>query len=230
MEAKLLEEPSYRNRKFVFDDRLHAGELLAYKLRDCIDPRSMVLAIPAGGVPVGYMVSRNLKVPFDVLVVRKIQVPWNPEAGFGAVAWDGTTILNERLLLRLGLNHKSVQKCIAKTETIVRERIKKFRGDRVFPDLKGRTVVLVDDGLASGFTMLVAVKSVKKRSPGRVVVAVPTSSLSAIDLLLPHVDLLVCLNVREEPIFAVADAYKRWYDLSDEEVLAFLKPSNSKLS
>ena len=230
MDGKLVEEASYRNKKFIFNDRVHAGELLASKLRGHVDPSSIVLAIPAGGVPVGYAISKKLKVPFDVLIVRKIQVPWNPEAGFGAVAWDGTTILNEYLVLRLGLDHETIQRCLAKTKAIVRERVKKFRDGREFPDLKGRTAVLVDDGLASGFTMLVAVKSVRKMFPKRIIVAVPTSSIGAVHLLLPHVDTLVCLNVREEPIFAVADAYKRWYDLSDEEVLTFLKFSSSKSS
>ena len=230
MDGKLVEEASYRNKKFIFNDRVHAGELLASKLRGHVDPSSIVLAIPAGGVPVGYAISKKLKVPFDVLIVRKIQVPWNPEAGFGAVAWDGTTILNEYLVLRLGLDHETIQRCLAKTKAIVRERVKKFRDGREFPDLKGRTAVLVDDGLASGFTMLVAVKSVRKTFPKRIIVAVPTSSISAVHLLSPHVDTLVCLNVREEAIFAVADAYKRWYDLSDEEVLTFLKFSSSKSS
>jgi len=223
MTLRIIDEPAYRNRSLVFKDRLHAGDLLASKLQDHIIRESaQLLAIPAGGVPVGYAVATRLSIPFDVVVVRKIQIPWNPEAGFGAIAWDGTVVLNEALVAQLGLSTELIRWCVSRTQQTVRERLEKFRGNKPFPRLKSKTVVFIDDGLASGFTMLTAVKSVKKRKPEKVIVAVPTASQSAAELVAPNVDKLICLNVRWGPIFAVADAYQEWYDLSDEEVMEFL--------
>jgi len=222
--SNLIEDPAYRNREFVFKDRLHAGELLADKLRPVVaNGNVQVLAIPAGGVPVGYVLAEKLDIPLDVVVVRKIQVPWNTEAGFGAVTWDGRPILNDLLVAQLGLGAEVVEQCISRTQQMVHERNQRLRGGRPFPDLGGRTVILVDDGLASGFSMLTAAESIKTRCPRRMVVAVPTGSARAIVLLTSKVDELVCLNVRSGPFFAVADAYENWYDLSDDEVLEYLR-------
>ena len=227
MTAKIVEEPSYRERTFVFRDRFHAGKILAEKLQEYGGNRKvLVLAVPAGGVPVGYVVAREIAVPMDVVVVRKAQIPWNPEAGFGAVTWDGEIVLNESLLGSLGLTERMIEESIMKTRRIIQERIRRFRGDRPMPDLGGKTVVLVDDGLASGFTMLAAARSVRKREPEKVVVAVPTASLRAVQLLRSEVDEIVCLNIRSGPIFAVADAYKNWYDLSDEEVVEIIEKAS----
>jgi len=223
MPAKIVEEPSYRERTFVFRDRFHAGKILAEKLREYGGNRkAIVLAVPAGGVPVGYVVARELAVPMDVVVVRKVQIPWNPEAGFGAVTWDGEIVLNEGLVSDLGLTGKMIEESILKARRIIQDRIRRFRGDRPMPDLGGKTVILVDDGLASGFTMLAAARSVRKREPEKVMIAVPTASLRAIQLLRSEADEIVCLNIRSGPIFAVADAYKNWYDLPDEEVVKIL--------
>ena len=219
-----IEDSKFRNRVFVFRDRLHAGELLAEKLRPIAANGSVqVLAIPAGGVPVGHVVAKKLDVPFDVLVVRKIQIPWNTEAGFGAVTWEGRPILNAQLISQLGISVDIVEQCISRTRRMVDERNQRFRGGRTFPDLKGKIVIVVDDGLASGFSMLAAAESVKTLSPRKMVVAVPTGSAHAIGLLTPKVDVLVCLNFRSGPVFAVADAYEKWYDLSDNEVLEYLR-------
>ena len=224
--SNVIEELAYRDRELVFKDRLHAGELLAEKLRLYVACENVqALAIPAGGVPVGYVLAEKLDMPLDVVIVRKIQIPWNTEAGFGAVTWDGRPILNEPLVAQLGLGGEVVEQCISRTRQMVYERNQRLRGGRPFPDLSGRTVILVDDGLASGFSMLAATESIKTRHPRKIVVAVPTGSADAIVLLAPNVDELVCLNVRRGPIFAVADAYENWYDLSDDEVLEYLKRS-----
>lgn len=224
MTAKIIDEPAYRERTFIFKDRFHAGDLLAEKLRKYAgEGNVIVLAIPAGGVPVGYMVAKELRVPVEVAVVRKVQIPWNTEAGFGALTWDGEKVVNDYLVRRLGLTEKMIEESISKTKRIIRERLREFRADRPMPDLRGKSVILADDGLASGFTMLAAVKSVKKDKARRIVVAVPTASLGAIELLSTEVDEIVCLNVRSGPIFAVADAYRNWYDLADEEVTEILE-------
>lgn len=231
MTGKIIEEPAYRERTSVFRDRFHAGKLLAEKLRDyTVKGNVVLLAVPAGGVPVGYVVAKELGITMDVITVRKIQIPWNTEAGFGALTWDGETVLNEVLVRHLGLTETMIADSILKTKKIIRERMERYRGDKPLPDLGGRVVILVDDGLASGFTMLAAARSVRKRKAEKVVIAVPTSSAGAIELLSAEVDEIVCLNVRSGPVFAVADAYEDWYDLTDEEVTDILdkieKPCN----
>jgi putative phosphoribosyl transferase len=230
MFPNLIEEPVYRDKEQVFRDRLQAGELLSKKLQRYAGREDVVvLAIPAGGIPVGYKVAKELGVDFEIVVVRKIQVPWNTEAGFGALTWSGYVILNMPLLRRLGLGKEEVDVAVRKTNALVQERLEKFRGDRPFPDLKEKAVIIVDDGLASGFTMLAAVRTVRREGPKTVTVAVPTASIGAVKLLAPEADEVVALNIRSGPIFAVADAYERWYDLSDEEVLGYLREANQKI-
>jgi predicted phosphoribosyltransferase len=224
MAARIIEEPAFRERVLIFRDREHAGKLLAEKLRIYTSqPTALVLAIPAGGVPVGYAVAKELCIPIDIIIVRKIQIPWNTEAGFGAIAWDGEIVLNEPLMKHLRLTKEMIQSSIAKTNIVIQERMRKFREDRPFPELNGKVVILIDDGLASGFTMLAAVRAVRKGNPEKIVIAVPTSSTSALKLLSPEADEIICLNVRSGAIFAVADAYQKWYDLKDEEVIEILR-------
>jgi putative phosphoribosyl transferase len=224
MFAKIIENPAYRDRVTVFRDRFQAGELLANKLQEYAGNRNViVLAVPAGGVPVGYTLAKEIAVPMDVVVVRKIQIPWNTEAGFGAITWDGKIVLNQALVEQLNLTEEEMQTAIFRTKRNVQERLRMFRGQKSMPDLKDKVVVLVDDGLASGFTMLAAARSVKEKAPKKVIIAVPTASLGAIELLAPEVDEIVCLNIRSGLSFAVADAYENWYDLTDEEVTNILK-------
>ena len=221
--AEIVDEPSLRDRVHVFDDRLHAGELLAEKLEEYRGREgAYVLAIPAGGVQVAFVVAKRLNIPLDVVVIRKIHVPWNREAGFGAVSWDGIIFLNEPLVAALGLTKEDIDRCVAEEKEIIRMRLKKFRGGRPFPDLREKTAIIVDDGLASGFSMLTTVKAIERRKPREMVVAIPTAPISAIQLIRPHVDKVVCLNIRSGPFFAVADAYKVWYDLEDEDVMEVL--------
>jgi len=224
MTAKIIDEPAYRERVYLFRDRLDAGKLLAERMREYTDKgNTVLLAVPAGGVPVGCVVAKELGIPMDVAIVRKVQIPWNTEAGFGALTWDGETVLNEHLIKRLGLTRELIKQSISETRRTIQDRLMKFRGDKPMPDLRGRVVILVDDGLASGFTMLAAARSVRSRRPEKIVVAIPTASLGAVELLTPEVDEIVCLNIRSGPVFAVADAYKNWYDLSDEEVTGILE-------
>ena len=220
--SKVTDNPALRNRTYVFKDRTHAGILLAEELQRHIGRGDVVLALPAGGVPVGHAVAERLGIPFDVLVVRKIQIPWNPEAGFGAVAWDGSVALNQALVTELDLASRQIEERISHTKQIVLERVQKFKGNRPLPNLRSRVIILVDDGLASGYTMAVAVDSIRKQEPQEVIVAVPTGSMEAVQLISSKADLLLCLNIRAGPVFAVADAYTEWYDLSDEEVIHYL--------
>jgi predicted phosphoribosyltransferase len=229
--AEIIDAPQYRNRTRVFEDRLHAGKLLSEKLRDYEgDKNAYILAIPAGGVQVAFVLATRLKIPFDLVITRKIHIPWNKEAGFGAVSWDGVTLLNEHLVARLGLTRQEIDRCVAEEKVVINRRLKAFRSDRPFPDLREKRVIIVDDGLASGFSMLTTVQALKGSRVTELVVAVPTAPMSAINLIKPHVHKIVCLNIRSGHIFAVANAYKFWYDLEDEDVIDLLSDmaKNSK--
>jgi len=222
--AVVVDEPRLREKLYVFEDRFHAGEVLAQKLREYEKKENtLILAIPAGGVQVASVVAHKLSLPFDVAVTRKLHIPWNPEAGFGAVSWDGSVLLNERIVAALGLTEDEIQRCIAEEKHVIARRLKLFRGDAPFPSLSDKTVIVVDDGLASGFSMIVTAKSLEKAGASHKIVAVPTAPANAIELLRPLVEKIVCLNTRSGPIFAVADAYRSWYDLNDDDVLKELR-------
>jgi putative phosphoribosyl transferase len=220
--GQLRDDPTLSNRSYIFDDRTEAGEHLVEMLRDFKDKPFRLFAIPAGGVPVAAAVARAFAVPLDLIIVRKIQLPWTTEAGFGALDPDGTPMFNEPLVSRLPLIPEQIEAPVAKTLANLREREALFRGGRPYPDLTGETAVIVDDGLASGYTMRAAVRFLKGKNAAQLVVAVPTASDRTAQALLSLVDLLVCPNIRGGLSFAVADAYKNWYDVDDQEVLDLL--------
>ncbi|MFB0558570.1 MAG: phosphoribosyltransferase [Candidatus Bathyarchaeia archaeon] len=222
--VEIIDEPGLRNMIYVFEDRFQAGELLVRKLDEYRgNDDAYVLAIPAGGVQVAVKVAEGLGIPLDVVVTRKLHIPWNPEAGFGAVSWDGLMFLNEQLVASLRLTKEEIERCVAEEKKAIDRRLGTFRGDRPFPDLRDKTAIVVDDGLASGFSMMTTLRALRNRGVKEAVVAVPTAPVSAIKLVRPHADRIVCLNIRSGPIFAVADAYKVWYDLTDEEVIDILE-------
>jgi putative phosphoribosyl transferase len=222
------DEPQLRDKVEVFKDRIHAGKLLARRLSEKINKTDLatVVAIPSGGVPVGYTIAGELQIPMDVILVRKIPIPWEPEAGFGSVTFDGSTFLNEALLRILRLSMDEVNRSIEKAKKGLEERTRKFLAvmkEGLLTKVSGRVAILVDDGLASGYTMLASVESIKKRKPKKIIIAVPTGSISAIHLVSTQVDKLLCLNVRSEHNFAVADAYQTWYDVPEGEALDLIK-------
>lgn len=221
--GKLFEDKSLRDKSYVFRDRSEAGSLLAERLLEIPLPEAITLAIPAGGIPVALEIARKLHLPLDLMIVRKVQIPGNPEAGFGAMGPDGEVIFNEPLLRRLRLTQDDIEKQVARARQIVEERNRVFRGGRPFPDVRDRTTVLVDDGLASGYTMTEAVRFLQKRKAARILIAVPTASEESVNRLSPLVDEIYCLNVRTLYPFAVAEAYENWYDLEDQEVLVRMK-------
>jgi predicted phosphoribosyltransferase len=225
--GNLIEEVSLRDKHYIFNDRKEAGQLLAEKLVRYKDSDGIVLGIPAGGLPVAKEIAERLNLPMDLIIARKIQIPYNPETGFGAMDPDGEVILDERLLGQLGLTREEIEIQKKKTGNIIKRRNQIFRGDRPFPSLKDKIVIVVDDGLASGYTMLSSIRYIKKRNPLKVIVSVPTGSQRIVDFILPEVDELVCLNIRGGLSFAVADAYRKWYDLSDEEVISLLRNSRN---
>jgi predicted phosphoribosyltransferase len=219
----IIDNPRLREQRFVFSDRHDAGRKLGalIKSRPLLQ-EPVVMAIPAGGVPVGVEIARTLGAPIGLAIVRKIQIPGNTEAGFGAVTWDGQVLINEQLRATLGLSQGDVDTAIAATRRNIRERIARYTTGRPFPDLKKKCVILTDDGLASGYTMLAAIASIRTMHPERVIVAVPTSSASSAELIAREADEVICLNIRSGYRFAVAEAYRHWYDLDDSEVIAEL--------
>ncbi|MHC4655383.1 MAG: phosphoribosyltransferase [Planctomycetota bacterium] len=222
----IVDLPELREKLGVFKDRQDAGFRLAKMLEACNDSDAIVLAVPVGGVPVAAVVAEDLNLVLDVAVVSKITLPWNTEAGFGAVAFDGTVRLNKRLLAGLGLTEEEIEQRIKVTTSKVQRRLREFRGDRPMPELAEREVILVDDGIASGFTLRVAVEALKNKSANEIIIAVPTGHQESLKCLVDEVKAVYCANVRSGWSFAVADAYKRWSDVDQTEALEILKRFN----
>ncbi|MDD1708063.1 MAG: phosphoribosyltransferase [Methanoregulaceae archaeon] len=219
----LLDDPALRNRKGVFRDRSDAGKrLAAFMTEHCPVKHPLICAIPAGGVPIGLELAKGFSTRMFLGVVRKLKVPWNPEAGFGSMTWNGKVYLNQELVRLLNLSDADIQQAIAETRNNIRLRLEQFAGGHSLPSIHGRTIIITDDGLASGYTMVAAVEAIRGESPEEIIVAVPTGSSGAVRVLSGIVDTLVCLNLREHSPFAVADAYQSWYDLTDEEVISLL--------
>ena len=220
--GRLLYDPALRGRTYVFRDRAAAGRRLAAMIREQVPEPFHLFAIPAGGVPVAAEIARDLALPLDLVIVRKIQLPWTTEAGFGALDPEGRALLNQDLIRRLNLSPQQIETQTAKTLAGLREREGRFRQGRPYPDLTGAAALVVDDGLASGYTMRAAVRFLRQKGASRVLVAVPTALERTARELLPQVDLLLCPNLRGGLSFAVADAYENWYDVEEAEVLAIL--------
>jgi predicted phosphoribosyltransferase len=224
------ERSELRDRAGVFGDRADAGESLAGLLEEYRGTRAMIFAIPAGGVPVAAAAARRLNLPLDVAVVSKMTPPGNTEIGYGAVAFDGTFRVNAPLVVRLGLSREEVEQGTEATLRKVTRRVGTFRGKRPWPDLAGRTAILVDDGLASGFTALVAAEALRRLGAERIALAVPTGPRETVRRVAGQVDRLFCANVRGGASFAVADAYRRWSDVTEEEARQFLEQRRRELA
>jgi predicted phosphoribosyltransferase len=205
-----------------YHDRHEAGKVLASELLEYKDKNVIVLAVPNGGVPVACVIAKELHADLYLMIVRKLQIPSNTEAGFGALTSDGFLLLNHRLIDSLRLSEDDIVKQKEKASESIRSRQRYFGKQAILPCLKNRTVILVDDGLASGFTMEAAVKSIKSRGAKGIIIAVPTSSISAFRRLKPQVDKIICPDISRLPVFAVANAYKNWYDLDEAEALSLI--------
>ena len=225
MKTNIHQIKELREQRHIFADRFEAGETLAAMLQAeyAHIPEGMVLAIPSGGIPVGIRVSQILGLPLDLLIARKLQIPGNPEAGFGAMALDGTTFYNNALLAQLRLRSSQIEAEKQRVDLELQKRNALLRAGRPFPDLIGKKVILVDDGLASGFTMLASVDMAKKAKAREMIVAVPTAPQHSVERILSEVDRIYCANITTGPYFAVAEAYRNWYDLSEKEVCDLLE-------
>lgn len=219
----LLEDSALRNCEAVFRDRNDAGRRLAAFMRQhrpVTDP--LICAIPAGGVPIGLELAKGIPARMFLGVVRKLKIPWNPEAGFGSMTWNGKVYLNQEMVRILNLTREEIRQAVAETGKNIRERIDHFTGGLPIPPIHGRTVIITDDGLASGYTMMAAVNALNSENPDEIIVAVPTGSAKAVAMISGMVATTICLNLRDAYPFAVADAYQNWYDLDDEEVIRSL--------
>lgn len=210
----------------LFTDRLDAGRRLA-EIYDGPRRDVVVLGIARGGVPVGYPIAREVGGELDVVTARKLPVPWNPETGFGAIAPDGSLVLNESLLPSLGLSGDEIRHIADEVLGEVRRREKVYRGvGRAIP-VTGRNVVLVDDGLATGYTMVASVKMARNLAAGSVTVAAPVSPADTAALIEPMVDRLLVIHVARARSFAVASFYRDFHDLEDGEVLDLLEKARA---
>ena len=223
-ESKIHDLPDLRNRAPVFRDREEVGEILARMLREFEGSGALVLAIPRGALVIGAVIARQLHLALDTVVVAKVTPPWNPEFGFGGVAWDGTVWLDPAIVPRLGLRPEEIEQAIWRASDKVVQRSRLLRGERPFPALAGRPVIVVDDGLATGSTMRVALQALRKAGASRVVVAVGTGHHEALWSLAQDVDAVYCPNLRETRTFsAVGEAYRNFDQVEDDEAAGILR-------
>lgn len=202
----------------MFRDRKHAGERLAGLLENYRGQEgTVVLGLARGGVPVAAAVARELALPLDVFVVRKIGAPHQPELAIGAVASGGVIVLDERAVQAMHLSQAALDLRVAQEREELLRREQLYRGERPPLALTGQTVLLVDDGLATGYTMLAAVRAVRQQLPTAIVVAVPVAPPETLDRLRAEVDEIVCVN-RAERLFAVGQFYEDFSQTSDEQV------------
>ena len=207
--------PPYRNR--IDAGRILAGHLKQYKPGDAI-----VFAIPRGGIPVAVEVAKKLGIELDVIVSRKIPIPYNTEAGYGAVTEDGAIVLNEPLVERLGLTRQQIERHADEVRAEMRRRQEAYRAKLRPSSVEGKAAIIIDDGLASGYTMMAAMSSIRRQGAAKVVAAAPVASSSAWELIKSAADEVVCPIVSYHYPFAVASFYRHWHDLTDEEVISDL--------
>jgi putative phosphoribosyl transferase len=215
-----------------FRDRFEAGRILGEELRQRgygAAPDVLVLALPRGGVPAGYEVARALHAPLDVFIVRKVGVPGHEELAMGAIASGGAKVVNQDVLDMLRLPRAMFEAVAKKELQEVERREKEYRGNRPRPDLKGKIVILVDDGLATGSTMLAAVRAVRLAGAERIVMAVPVAAQQTCDLFRSEVDEVICA-ITPQPFHAVGIWYEDFSQTSDEEVRQLLARAAGELS
>ena len=205
-----------------FRDRADAGRQLAAKLKEYQGRRDLlVLALPRGGVPVGFEVAQVLGAPLDVFLVRKLGVPGHKELAMGAVASGGVQVLNPDVVDSLGIPPHVINAVAAKEQAELERRERTYRGDRPAPDVRGKTVILVDDGLATGSTMRAAATALRQRGPARLVVAVPAAAREVCDAFRDQVDEIICA-ITPEPFYAVGVWYQDFSQTSDKKVCELL--------
>lgn len=218
------------NKEFRFENRVDAGRKLAAELLKDYDREPVtVLAIPNGGVPVAFEIASALsKADLSLIITRKIPVPLSPEAGLGAIADDGTIFLDEEMMARFNLSRQQIEPEINRVRAELKKRNIQYYKEKPLASIVNKTVILVDDGIAAGFTMRAAVESVRHRRPKKVIVAVPAAAGNALRKVENVADRVVTCAVGEGPKFYIADFYRQWYDVNDDEVMRYLEKWQAK--
>ena len=212
-----------------FRDRRDAGKILAQELLDYADRSDViVLALPRGGVPVAYEVAKALNAPLDIFIVRKLGLPGREELAIGAIASGGIRVLNEDIIRALNIPEELINKVAQRELQELQRREQSYRGDRPAPEVRDRTVILVDDGLATGASMRAAVAGLRVREPARIVIAVPTAAPETCNALEFEVDEIVCA-ITPEPFYGVGLWYEDFSQTTDEEVRKLLEEANRQL-
>jgi len=206
----------------MFTDRREAGERLAVELQANTHEHPIVLALPRGGVPVGAEVARALNAPLDVVNVRKLGAPTNPEFAFGAVGEGGVVIVDDPTITALGISERVRDRLIAEANSEIETRVHTLRGGRELTDVTGRTVIVVDDGLATGATAAAAIAVLRQLGAKRIVLAVPTGSRQAVHRLTALCDAVVCLDIPED-FGSVGSQYESFPQVTEREVLESLR-------
>jgi putative phosphoribosyl transferase len=210
-----------------FRDRENAGRRLAERLAPYQSENPVIFALPRGGVPVGYEVARALKAPLEVFIARKLGAPSQPELGIGAVAQDGTLVLNERIVEAIGVSEEYIERVVAEETKEAKRRLKLFGGERPEPKVRERTAILVDDGIATGVTTWAAIAALRRRDPRRLVLAVPVCAAHTVESLRGEVDELICLEAPSD-LMAISIWYRDFEQTSDKEVIELLERARSE--
>lgn len=206
-----------------FQNRVDAGRILADGLKQYRGSDSLVFAVPRGGIPVAVEVAKKLGSNLDIIVPRKIPIPDNPEAGYGAVTEDGVIVLNEPLVRQLGFTRQQIERHAEEVRAEIRRRQAVYRTILMASSVGGKTAIIVDDGLASGYTMMAAIRSIRQQGAAKVVAAAPVASSRAWELIKSSADDVVFAVISHYYPFAVASFYRHWHDLTDEEVIGDLE-------
>ena len=208
----------------IFENRYDAGRQLAAKLTEYKNKSVAVLAIPNGGVLVALGVALALNADdLNLIISRKIPLPLRPEGGFGAVTDDGTTMLNEEVVKRFGLSQQQINYQVSQVRTAIRQRSLLYHKNKPPSVIKGKTILIIDDGLASGYTMMAAVESIRYRQPREIIVAVPVASATALKKVEKIADKVIACSAGFGPEFYVSDFYRYWHEPSDDEVIQCFK-------
>jgi predicted phosphoribosyltransferase len=207
----------------IFTNRYQAGKMLARKLTKYANKADvLILALPRGGVPVAYEVAKALRVALDIFIVRKLGVPFHKELAMGAISLRGATLLNNEIISSLNISQEAIQAVICEEEAELNRRNQLYRQSQEFGSIEGKTIILIDDGLATGSTISVAILALRKLNPAKIIVAVPVGSVENCNALKQQVDEVICLTT-PEVFYAVGQAYIDFSQTSDEEVLSLLK-------
>lgn len=207
-----------------FKDRIQAGKKLTERLLKYKNENVIVLAIPRGGVVVAYEIAKTLNAPLDLIIPRKIGAPYQPELAIGAVTQDGTIILNEEIVNYLSIPEEYIKAEAERQKKEIERRLIKYRGNAIEPNVENKIVIIVDDGIATGATMIAAIASIRKKKPLKIIVAIPVAPPESLEKIKKYADEIVCLYT-PEPFFAIGQFYEKFEQLEDEEVINLLNKS-----